>query len=131
MSFEIHKARVRAALRPRREPYWESPMGSYQHLGYRKIDSQRGAWIARRYDPDTSERKYKQVGTEPGTDYAQARQEAVRWFKERTAGICSDDATVEEVCREYVKDRKGGEKGDGWVHENELRFKAESATIPW
>jgi hypothetical protein len=54
----------RSKLKPRREPFWVK-ISKGQHLGYRRIDSQRGTWIARWRPINSStlgRRKYKSLG---------------------------------------------------------------------
>ena len=44
MAHELHKVRIRDALKPRREPYWGADrFGRGRALGYRKIDAERGS----------------------------------------------------------------------------------------
>jgi integrase len=54
----------RGKLKPRREPFWMK-ISKGCHLGYRRVDSQRGTWIAR-YRPINSstlgKRKYRALG---------------------------------------------------------------------
>jgi hypothetical protein len=73
----IHKVGVRAALVPRREPYCAPPLGLNQNMGYRKIDADRGSWVAR---PKKNGRKtYKALG--PETDafgFIEARAAALK-----------------------------------------------------
>ena len=47
MSVAIHRSNVRAGLEPRREPYWGPPLEPGRFIGFRKIDAQRGSWVAR------------------------------------------------------------------------------------
>lgn len=121
MSVEIHKSKERAALLPRREPYWGPPIGSGQYLGYRKIDNTRGSWVARMRDPDTAQQSYKAVGADPGMDYTTAKSKAETWFKDRDAGIRGEEITVEAACKLYVADRRR-EKGEACAHDAAKRF---------
>lgn len=47
---KLHLTRERAALTPRREPYWGAPLGNGRVLGFRKLDANTGSWIARMRD---------------------------------------------------------------------------------
>jgi hypothetical protein len=51
---------VALALAPRAEPYWAAPLGINQSLGYRKIDRERGSWIARR--KENARPRYRALG---------------------------------------------------------------------
>jgi integrase len=121
MAHEVHKARVRQALDARREPYWGAPLGRGYVLGFRKIDAERGSWIARKRD-ETGHKVYKSLGyVSADFDYEKARVAALAWFEARDAGVESDDKTVADACREYVADRRR-EKGDECAHDAGKRF---------
>jgi len=122
VSIEIHKSGVRKSLTPRREPYWAAPIARGKYIGFRKIDTQSGSWIARLRD-DNGRQQYNSLGYVTDTfDYDQAQQAAERWFKSREAGITDDVVTVADACREYVVDRRR-EKGAECAHDAEMRFK--------
>jgi integrase len=124
MAYEIHKTRVREQLRPRiEEPYWGTPLARGRCLGFRKIASDRGSWIAR-MRPDGGSRKYeyKALGAASRDfDYEKAKAEALEWFKSRDAGVDTEAITVAEACRQYVIDRRR-EKGQACAHDAEKRF---------
>ena len=61
MSQEIHKVSVRKALEPRREPYWAAPLATGRFIGFRKIDAERGSWVARARSEDGSQ-QYNALG---------------------------------------------------------------------
>lgn len=61
MSKDIHKVRVRNALKPRREPYWATPIARGKFVGFRKIDATTGTWIARLRD-EGGRQQYKSLG---------------------------------------------------------------------
>ena len=106
----------RAALKPRREPYWEQ-LTRGQHLGYRKSSTQTpGTWIARYTTPRT----YKVI-THPLGDFgsfsaSQRRDSAVEkaraWFKHINDGGTPESKTLEDACNHYVEHlrRTKGEK---------------------
>lgn len=122
MAHEINKSRVRAALKPRREPFWAAPLERGRYLGFRKIDEQRGSWIARLRD-DAGVQHYRSLGwLSPTFEYDNAVQAARGFFAEHDAGVKIETrATVEIACREYVEDRRR-EKGDATARDAEARF---------
>jgi len=122
MAFDIHKARVRNALRPRREPYWAAPIARGRYVGFRKIDEQRGSWIARVRD-ETGRQHYRALGAASATfDYDHAKAAAAAVFVALDAGVAPGTrATVESACKEYVEDRRR-EKGETTARDAEARF---------
>lgn len=121
MAQEIRKARVRASLAPRREPYWGPSIAKGRVLGFRKIDTHKGSWIARTRD-ETGRKTYKSLGlVSDAFDYEAAREAAQRWFRTMSAGVSGHAVTVADACREYVLDRRR-EKGDACAHDAEKRF---------
>ncbi len=122
MSHELHKVRVRDALRPRREPYWGAQIERGRYLGLRKIDAQRASWIARLRD-DAGMQHYRSLGVlSPIFDFDEAVKAARAYFAEHDAGVVVDGrATVEQACREYVEDRRRV-KGDATARDAEARF---------
>jgi integrase len=123
LSHEIHKVRVRTALKPRREPYWGPAIADDLAVGYRKIDDTTGSWIARMRNDDPPPRyKYRSLGlASDASDYEAARTSALKWRESADAGVTEDGFTVADACREYVDDRRR-EKGEGTAHDAEKRF---------
>lgn len=124
MAYDIHKTKVRDSLRPRiNEPYWGVPLARGRCLGYRKIASDNASWIARmRPEGSGSKYEYKALGrVSRDFDYEKAKQSALEWFGARDAGVDSDVITVEQACREYVKDLRT-RKGDKSADDAEGRF---------
>lgn len=120
MAAEIHKARVRDALSPRREPYW-SRVKANCSVGFRKIDAERGSWIARRLNRDRT-KLYRALGDATAEfAYDEAVEAAKKWFAELDAGVVTGDATVQTVCEEYVTDRKR-ERGEACEKDIRQRF---------
>ena len=115
----------RAALKPRREPYWEQ-LARGQHLGYRKSSKQTsGTWIARYTKPET----YKVV-THPLGDFASlpasqrrdaATEMARAWFKHIHDGGTPESKTVEDACNHYVEHLRAT-KGKKAAEDAETRF---------
>lgn len=124
MSLDIHKVRVRAALEPRREPYWGPAVETGLTVGFRKIDAERGTWIARRQNDEPGKRwLYQKLGQVSATnDHEAAKKAALKWRKDSDAGVTADVVTVAQACREYVADRRR-EKGAQTAHDAEMRFK--------
>ncbi|MEO8313256.1 MAG: site-specific integrase [Pseudomonadota bacterium] len=121
MAVELHKVRVRTALKPRREPYWGPPLGRGRHVGLRKIDDERATWVAR-LRPEGGVQTYRSLGyLVPGFDWDEAKAAAVEWFKAGEAGVTDVPATVEAACKDYVADRER-EKGKATARDAEARF---------
>lgn len=122
MAHEIHKSRVRSALKPRREPYWAAPIAQGRFLGFRKIDEQRGSWVARLRD-DAGAQHYRALGAlSPTLGFDEAKAAALTVFDAHDAGVkASTRATVETACKEYVEDRRR-EKGETTARDAEARF---------
>lgn len=123
MSQQLHKVSVRKALDARREPYWAAPIAPGRFLGFRKIDAERGSWIARARTEDDRQ-QYRALGALTAKfDYDAAVAAAREWFAELDAGVTAKDRmTVEDACEDYVKDRRR-EKGDRCAADAEWRFK--------
>ena len=121
VSHEIHKARVRRALAPRREPYWGPPLARFRYVGFRKIDATRGTWIARLRD-EGRRHKSKSLGWVTDTfGYEEARAAAEEWFALHQSGVSTEVVTVADAARQYVEDRRR-EKGEGCAHDADKRF---------
>jgi integrase len=124
MAHDIHNAEKRAQMPVRiYEPYWRI-LERGQAIGFRKIASDTGYWVARRR-PDTSSKKYEyeslgEVTSKFGWKEAKARAEA--WFEQRSQGVESDEVeTVADACRVYVKNRYTS-KSPACAHDAEKRF---------
>jgi integrase len=126
LAHEIHKVRVRTALKPRKEPYWGPSVADDLAVGFRKVDDATGYWIARWRvaDPLPGQRRYEEdplglVTAE--NDYEVARTAALKWRQNKVAGVSTDGFTLADACREYVEDRRR-EKGEGTAHDADKRF---------
>ena len=118
---EIHKVGVRRSLAPRREPYWAPSLGLNQSMGYRKIDAERGSWVARR--KESGRKSYKALGPESDSfGFTEARAAALKWFADQDRGISGDEHTVADACKQYVEDRER-EKGSACAQDAKMRFK--------
>jgi hypothetical protein len=110
-SHELHRAQVRRALVPKREPNWSAALARGQHVGFRKISADAGSWIAR-YRPEDGKQDYHSLGL--ATDqfgFDEAKTAAAAWFKLKESGVADTVVTVATACRECVTDRRR-EKGD-------------------
>jgi site-specific recombinase XerD len=123
LSQQLHKVRARAEFSPRREPYWAAPLAPGRFLGFRKIDAERGSWVARARMED-GRQQYNALGALTATfDYDAAVATAREWFAELDAGVRTKGRyTVEDACADYVKDRHR-EKGERCAADAEWRFK--------
>jgi site-specific recombinase XerD len=126
MAYELQKISILKELVPQREPYWAAPIQQGQYIGYRKIDAQRGSWIARAWLPDEGvqgKQKYKALGlVTKEFDFDKAKVAAAEWFKQLEAGIKTDEVvTVADACRAYVADLRT-EKREDTAHDAEKRF---------
>lgn len=126
MPHEIHKVRVRNALKPRKEPYWGPSVADALTVGFRKIDEATGSWVARWRveDPQPGKRRYEELALGLVTaqnDYEAAREATLKWGAGKVAGVTADGFTVTEACEEYVTDRRR-EKGEATAHDAQKRF---------
>jgi len=123
MAHEIHKARVRARLGQRREPYWGPEFAPGLVVGFRRIDAERGSWIARlRNDAPSPRYVYKSLGlVTEANDYAAARDAAGKWRDSRDAGVTDAGVTVADACREYLAELRR-EKGEKAAQDAHRRF---------
>jgi integrase len=117
----IHRKGERAKLPARREPFWAAPLATNCSLGFRKISDDSGTWIAR-FKKEDGTRNYKRLGKCTDIfDFPQAKDQAIKWFKDLERGIVNDDATVESACKAYVEDRRA-EVSEANAHDAEMRF---------
>lgn len=123
MAENINTATARAELPPRREPYWAAPIDRGRSLGYRKIDKDRGTWIARARDPETGKQQYYALKQVPDGDFYAARAAAVSWFKSLDQGVTHKGPfTVADAAREYVEELRRGGRSDP-ADDAEWRFR--------
>lgn len=120
----IQTVRQRVALKPRREPYWQS-LGTGQHIGYRRTEDG-GHWIARAYDPATRARQYRSIGDLAHLSDADRFTAAVRlareFFEHIGKGGRSEPLTVAKAWHRYI-DRQRKTKGDAAADDAAARFK--------
>lgn len=95
MANNIKSKTGRAALAPRREPYWER-IAAGCHLGYR---AGADTWVAKHRDAATGARLTHALGE--FSEFDQATIAARVWFKQVSHGVTAD-ATVKSACDTYV-----------------------------
>ena len=88
------------------------------YVGYRKLESGLGTWIARWRD-EAGKQKYRALGE--FDSYDQAAKEAMNWFEQNQTGTSTKATTVEEVCRLYVEHLKTA-KNKGSAKDADMRF---------
>ncbi|MET3653913.1 tyrosine-type recombinase/integrase [Dyella japonica] len=118
-SIDIHKARVRDALPPRRDPYFGAPLAPGLYLGFRRLD-EGGTWIARQRED--RRQHFQSLGPVHLKSYEDAATEARTWGKRVLAGTESQEVrTVIDACKAYVADRRR-EKGEAAAHDAHMRL---------
>lgn len=110
----IRLAGERAALKPRRDPYFES-MGKGLALGFRKMRSDSfGTWIARYYDAVSQKQLHHPLGdfaNFPNSErYGEALKAAQSWFKHISQGGSTENLSIKDVCLRYVSYLKENNK---------------------
>ncbi|MBK9783127.1 MAG: tyrosine-type recombinase/integrase [Betaproteobacteria bacterium] len=118
MSIDLKSKTSRLELAPRREPYWERISAGF-HIGYRRLESGDGTWIAR-IRSDDGKQKYQALGTFDKKDDAET--EARKWRDRLDQGVTKSDTTVTDACKDYVI-RQKTEKGPASARDAEIRFK--------
>lgn len=100
MAVNLKSKTARAALAPRREPYWHClTVGLY--LGYRRTAQGDGTWIARKLDEGT--RRYLLRSLGPQAEFDDAVSQTRAWAEGVDAGASHKPTTITEVCRRYVE----------------------------
>lgn len=103
-SFALQRSATLRKLTPRKEPYWGPPLMQGRYVGYRKIDAERGTWVARHYAAATGQ-KYQSLGpASPEFGYDEAKAAAAAWFDTLASGSGAR-VTVGDACRDYVANR--------------------------
>ena len=120
--YAIRRVGVRAELVARNEPYWGPPLEVNCHLGFRKIDAERGSWIAR--VKKDGQRSYKALGSDSATfSFKQAKEKAEKWFADLEQGLVGEDVTVKSALELYVKHLRDQKKKPLAAHDAECSFK--------
>lgn len=116
MTAKIDSVSSRNSLPPRPAPYFQRlEQGAY--IGYRKLDSNTGTWVAR-WRNESGKQINKTLGNFDTFD--NACKTAREWI-ERCKGGVIEEITVEVACRRYVKDRRHA-KGDECADDADGRF---------
>ena len=122
MSTALHLTSVRNRLKPRREPYWGSPIEQGRFLGVRKLEDGTCTWIARLRDDD-GRQKYRSLGQVTDKfNHTTAKRAAENWFGNYDVDVVDKPLTVAQACREYVADLEDEDRSDT-AHEVDMRFK--------
>jgi len=108
MASPIDSKNKRDKLAPRREPYW-SPLKKGAVVGYRKLDSGDGTWIARWRDED-GKQKYRALGNFDQFD--EAAEAARAWVLSCEQGASPKVTTVKDACEAYVEALKAEGRAD-------------------
>lgn len=125
MGTKIDSKTDRAALTPKREPYWHR-LHAGLHLGFRCLESGDGTWIARR--TEGTKRTFYALGHFADSEkprrvaFTDAKNAAEVWARNTEVGIEASSATIDAVCKDYVK-RQRSEKGVANADDAEGRFK--------
>lgn len=99
MANAIDSKNKRDKLAPRREPYWER-LSKGSAVGFRKLSSGDGTWIARWRDEDQKQ-KYRALGN--FKEYDDAAKAAREWALSCEQGATPKVTTVKEACEAYVR----------------------------
>lgn len=117
MSVKIDTVAARKSLPHRPAPYFQRlEIGGY--IGFRKLADDTGTWVVRWRD-DHNKQINKTLGSFDSYDLA---CKAAREWIEHAKGGVTEEITLEEACKRYVKDRRS-EKGDSTASDADGRFK--------
>ena len=99
MPVSLKSKTARAALAPRREPYWYCVrVGLY--LGYRRTAEGDGTWIGRQLEPGSKKYLLRSFGCLP--DYESGLRELQTWATGVDLGASHKATSLEDACRAYV-----------------------------
>lgn len=117
MPNQIDTKTKRAKLTPRREPYWQ-PLQKGAAIGFRKLESGDGTWIARWRD-EAGKQRYRALGNLD--DFDAAAKAAREWVATCEQGAAPTVTTVSEACKAYVEGLKAEGRKDT-AYDAERRF---------
>lgn len=117
MAEKIDTVAARKALAPRPAPYFQRlEKGGF--IGFRKLNDGTGSWVVRWRD-ENGKQINKTLGTYDSFDLA---CKAAREWIEHAKGGSTEEVSVEEACKRYVKDRLSA-KGKATAADAEGRFR--------
>lgn len=99
MANNIDSKTKRDRLPARREPHWQR-IRTGCFLGFRKLDSGEGTWIARWRD-EAGKQHYQSLGSMES--YDEAESQARVWFASCEDGVSTKMTTVADACTLYVE----------------------------
>lgn len=103
MKINLKSESSRAALAPRRDPYFVCLVKGL-YIGYRRTEEGKGTWIARRLKDGTKSYEFRSLGTLSG--YEEAKKAAEVWAGAVDLGVSHKAISVDEICRTWVKHKK-------------------------
>lgn len=119
MAINLKTKSARAALAPRRNPYFHC-LRPGLYIGYRRTEEGDGTWIARKLQEGTKQYVFRSFGALPG--YEDAVREAEAWAGGIDIGVTHKGTTVEAACEAYVTHQKN-QKTKASAADAEGRFK--------
>jgi integrase len=123
MAKRIESKAQRDRLPMRREPYW-ARIARNCHVGYRRMTTEGGAWLAR-YKDDDGKRHFRSLDLPPHlppNEYDAAVTVARAWFDAVHTGARTKPGTVNEAAQNYLESLRA-RKGDRAVREATWRIK--------
>jgi site-specific recombinase XerD len=119
----IEKVAWRKSAKPRRAPYWKR-YSKGRYVGWRKMTSGPGTWLARAWDGQTYPQKPLGDFTDkPEEDrHDAALGEAVKWFQHLDMGGSTTPQSVKAACEAYV-DKLRTESGETAAKDAEGRLR--------
>lgn len=103
MAINLRTKSARAALAPRRNPYFHC-LRPGVYIGYRRTEEGDGTWIARKLQEGTKQYVFRSLGTLPG--YEEAVRETEAWAGGVEIGVTHKGTTLEAACEAYVKHQR-------------------------
>ncbi|CAN0624526.1 Tyrosine recombinase XerC [Burkholderia multivorans] len=119
MKVSITSKTGRERLQPRREPYWGPRIASGLYIGFRRLASGSGTWVARRRGED-GRQAYRALGSV--SEYDEAVKAATAWAGELDAGVVNERVSVSGACERYVAWLRL-HRSAASAHDTEIRFK--------
>lgn len=119
MAINIKSKSARAALKPRRNPYFHClRVGLY--VGYRRVLEGEGTWIARRQVEGTKRYVFRSFG--PLLSFDEAAKLTEEWAGAVAHGVSPKAVTVGAVCKTYVT-HLASQKGKASAADADGRFR--------